>query len=274
MAQLNPKVSIIMGIYNCEKTLDESIKSIINQTYRNWELIMCDDGSTDNTYQIAKSYSEKYSNIILIQNECNKGLNYTLNHCLKYVKGKYIARQDGDDLSLPTRFEEQVNILENSNYGVVSSAMIYFDEQGEWGQGNPVQVPTKFDFIGGSPICHAPCMVRKEIFDEVKGYSESKLLLRVEDYHLWFKIYAKGYNAYNIKEPLYKMFDGRDAFNRRKLRYRINEAYVKYIGFRMLDMPVKYYPYIFRPIIVGLLPHFLYLRLHKFNVNKTIVSKG
>lgn len=272
MRKLDPKVSVIMGIYNCEKTLEESIKSIINQTYPNWELIMCDDGSTDDTYQIAKKYSEKYSNIILIQNESNKGLNYTLNHCLNYATGKYIARQDGDDLSLPDRFEKQVNILESTNYGVVSSAMIYFDEQGEWGQGNPVQVPTKLDFINESPICHAPCMVRKEIFDEVSGYSDSKYLLRVEDYHLWFKIYAKGYKAFNIKEPLYKMFDGRDAFNRRKFKYRINEMYVKFIGFRMLDMPIKYYPYILRPIIVGLLPKSIYMKLHKLRLNKSKVT--
>lgn len=267
-----PTISVIMGIYNCEKTLSAAIDSIINQTYTDWELIMCDDGSTDNTYQIAQSYSGKYPNIILIQNDCNKGLNYTLNHCLKYAKGRYIARQDGDDLSLPTRFEKQINILENSNYGVVSSAMIYFDEKGEWGQGNPVQIPTKLDFINGSPICHAPCMVRKKIFDEVNGYTDSKYLLRVEDYHLWFKIYAKGYEAFNLNEPLYKMFDGRDAYNRRKFKYRINEMYVKFIGFRMLSMPIKYYPYILRPIIVGLLPKAIYTRLHKANLNKSKVS--
>lgn len=264
-------ISVIMGIYNCESTLVAAIESIINQTYTDWELIMCDDGSKDNTYQIAKKYSDKYPNIILIKNEVNKGLNYTLNHCLKYAKGKYIARQDGDDVSLPNRFEQQIKILENSDYAVVSSAMIYFDEQGEWGQGNPVQIPTKFDFINGSPICHAPCMVRKEVYDEVNGYSEGKYLLRVEDYHLWFKIYAKGYKAFNIKEPLYKMFDGRDAFNRRKFKYRINEVYVKFIGFRMLNMALKYYPCIFRPIIVGLLPTSIYLKLHKAKLNKSKV---
>ena len=106
-------------------------------------------------------------------------------------------------------------------------------------------------------------MVRKNVFDEIKGYSESKWLLRAEDYHLWFKIYARGYLGFNIKEPLYKMFDGRDAFKRRKYRYRINESYVKYIGFRMLNIPLKYYIYILRPIIVGLLPESVYKKLHQ-----------
>lgn len=265
---MKQKISVIMGVYNCEKTLATAIDSILNQTYTNWELIMCDDGSMDNTYQVAKMYSEKYPNIILIRNDCNRGLNYTLNHCLEYATGRYIARQDADDISLPHRFERQIEILDNSDYGIVSSAMIYFDEQGDWGQGSPKDVPTKLDFIHGSPICHAPCMVKKEIFDIVNGYSESKYLLRVEDYHLWFKIYAKGYTAFNIIEPLYKMFDGRDAYTRRKFKYRINEMYVKYIGFKMLDIPIRYYPYIFRPILVGMLPKAVYMKLHQYNVHK------
>lgn len=78
------KVSVIMGIYNCEQTLKESIESILNQSYQDFELIMCDDGSKDNTYEIAKQYEDKYpQKIILLKNKTNKGLNYTLNKCLK-----------------------------------------------------------------------------------------------------------------------------------------------------------------------------------------------
>lgn len=75
----NKKISVIMGIYNCSPTLDEAIESIINQTYENWELIMCDDGSTDDTYKKALKYREKYGEkILVLKNEQNKGLNYTL----------------------------------------------------------------------------------------------------------------------------------------------------------------------------------------------------
>ena len=110
-------------------------------------------------------------------------------------------------------------------------------------------------------------MVRRKVFEEVHGYSESKWLLRVEDYHLWFKIYSKGYKGFNIKEPLYKMFDGRDAFKRRKYKYRVNEAYVKLIGFRMLNIPFKKYIYILKPLLVGLLPEYVYKKIHKRKVN-------
>ncbi len=90
---MNPKVSIIMGIYNCESTLEEAIESIINQTYENWELIMCDDCSSDGTFEVAKKYKDKYPNKIkLIKNEKNITLGPTLNRCMEYVEGKYICK--------------------------------------------------------------------------------------------------------------------------------------------------------------------------------------
>ena len=105
-------ISIIMGIYNCAETLSDAIDSIIAQTYDNWELIMCDDGSTDNTYNIAQEYKERYPDkIVLLKNEKNMGLNYTLNKCLEVASGEYIARMDGDDISLPTRFEKEIGFL-------------------------------------------------------------------------------------------------------------------------------------------------------------------
>ena len=93
-----PKISVIMGIYNCANTISGSIESIINQTYEDWELIMCDDGSIDTTFDVAKEYQKKYpQKIILLKNKRNRGLNYTLNKCLEIAKGEYIARMDGDD---------------------------------------------------------------------------------------------------------------------------------------------------------------------------------
>ena len=127
-------ISVIMGIYNCASTLPEAIDSILNQTYTSWELILCDDGSSDNTYEIAKQYQNRYPDKIkLIRNEKNMGLNYTLNHCIEYVSGKYIARMDGDDVSLPSRFESEIKVLEEEpDIAVVSTTMIHFDESGDY----------------------------------------------------------------------------------------------------------------------------------------------
>lgn len=262
------KVSFIMGIYNCEKTLQASIDSIIRQTYTNWELIMCDDASKDNTYNIAIEYASKYQNITVIKNDTNQGLNYTLNRCLKYAKGEYIARQDGDDISMPERLEKQVKFLdENPEYALISSWMTHFDENGEWGIWKQPERPDKMDFLSRPPFCHAAAVIRKSVFDEVQGYSINKFLLRVEDYNLWFKIYAKGYKGYNLQEALYKMRDDRSAFLRRKYKYRINEAYVKIDGFKKLKIPFRYYIYVARPLLVGVLPGIIYHKLHKLKLN-------
>ena len=258
------RVYIIMGIYNCENTLDEAIQSLLDQTNQQWKLIMCDDGSKDNTYKKAKSYAEQYENIILIQNDKNMGLNYTLNHCLEYVDTEYVARMDADDISLPTRLEKEINFLDDHHeYAIVSTPMIYFDEHGYFrvGKGNGEVI--KSDFIKGTPFCHAPCMVRSEAYRKVKGYTVAEKLLRVEDYHLWYKMYLNGYRGYNLKEPLYKMRDDRNAKNRRKYKYRINEANVKYLIVRDFNLSKINYIRVLKPLIVGLLPTFLYDFLHR-----------
>ena len=267
---LNPKISIIQGIYNCAETLSESIDSIITQTYDNWELIMCDDGSADNTYEVALEYKNKYPDkIVLIKNEKNMGLNYTLNRCLEAAKGEYIARIDGDDISLPTRFEKEINFLiNNPQFALVSTPMIMFDENGEWGKTTVIEYPQKNDFCKHTPFfAHAACMMKKSVFDEVGGYTVDPKFLRVEDCNLWFKVYAHGYKGANLTEPLYMMRDDRNATHRRSIKARINSCYVLYHGFRMLRMPWYKYIYVIRnamiEIIKGLIPMRFYEYIHR-----------
>ena len=263
-------VSVIMGIYNCQDTLHEAVQSILNQTLADWELILCDDGSKDDTLKIALEYQKQYpERITVLQNDRNLGLNSTLNRCLHEAKGKYIARMDGDDLCAPERLEEEYRYLEeNPDYAIVSTDMAFFDETGTWGRISHPAFPTYRDFLTGSPFCHAPCMVRKEAYDAVGGYSVDKKLLRVEDYHLWIKMYAKGFKGHNINKALYQMRDDRNAYSRRKFRYRLNEAYVKAYAVKELHLPAYGYIYALRPIAVGLLPHSLYDTLHKRRLNK------
>ena len=263
------KISIIMGIYNCAPTLSEAIDSIVNQTYDNWELIMCDDGSTDDTYRIAESYRQKYPDKVkLIRNRHNSGLNITLNHCLEYAKGEYIARMDGDDISLPQRFEKEFNFLEtHPEYDIVSTPMIYFDESGDFRTGKSNGEPALPDFAKGTPFCHAPCLVRKKAYDAVNGYTVSDNRLRVEDWDLWVRMYENGFRGFNLDEPLYKMRDDRNAYARRKYRYRINEARVSLYAVKHLNLSIKNYIWCLRPLIVGLLPKPIYDYLHKRKIS-------
>lgn len=250
-----PLVSVIMGIYNCEATLNQAVKAIQNQTYKNWELILCDDGSIDNTYYVASKIAENDSRIILVKNEYNKGLNETLNNCLKYATGDFIARMDADDDCSPDRFKKQIDFLSShKEYDIVSSWMAFFDENGEWGYQKTMEYPKAKDVVCGSPICHAPVMMRKKCMDDVKGYTVEKRMLRVEDVNLWIKLYAKGYKCYNIQEPLYKMRNDKNALNRRKYKYRINSTYVRLKGCKMLNLPFKYYIKAVKPMIIGLVP--------------------
>ncbi|WP_416150493.1 glycosyltransferase family 2 protein [Salipaludibacillus sp. HK11] len=264
MSNTHPKVSIIMGIYNCSSTLKESIESLIVQTYTNWELIMCDDGSTDKTYSIAKSYENKFNNIKVLKNNKNYGLAFTLNRCIKVAKGKYIARQDGDDRSTPTRLEKEVKLLDSwSKYDIVSTSMAFFDENGYWGKVISKEMPQPNDLIQQTPFCHAPCMIRKKALLDVKGYQDSRKLLRVEDYDLMFRLYANGSRGFNIQEVLYEVRDDRQAIKRRKFTLRINEAYTRFSGYKRLKLPLRSYIYVLRPIIIGLLPRYFYKQIRR-----------
>lgn len=255
-----PRISVIMGIYNCASTLQEALDSLYSQTYQDFEIILCDDGSKDNTYELALENQKQHNNIVLLKNPHNMGLNQTLNNCLAVAQGEYIARMDGDDISLPTRFEKEIQFLEeHPELSLVSTAMIMFDEQGDWGQTKMIEFPQRNDFIEHSPFfTHAAVMVKRSVYLEVGGYTVGKRYLRVEDCHLWYKIYAAGYKGGNILEPLYKMRDDRNAAGRRKFQHRLNGIYVAIKGFQMLKMPWYYYIFIVKKIVLttikGLIP--------------------
>lgn len=258
------RISVLMGIYNCAATLQEALDSLYAQTYQDFKIIMCDDGSTDDTLRIAEENAQRHGNVIVVKNERNMGLNYTLNHCLEYADTEYVARMDGDDISLPTRFEKEIKFLdEHPKYAVVSVPMIYFDENGDFRRGRGNGEVKAMDFVHGSPICHAPCMARTSVFKEVGGYSVDNRLLRVEDYHLWFKIFAAGYKLFMLDECLYKMRDDRNAVARRNWLTRRNEIYVKHIGYKMIGLPWWYQAYTIVPILKYFAPKSLYKLIHR-----------
>lgn len=259
------RVSVIMGIYNCASTLGEALDSLYAQTYQDFKIIMCEDGSTDNTYDVAQQYASKHDNIVLIRNEKNMGLNYTLNRCLELVDTEYVARMDGDDLSLPTRFEKEISFLDaHPEYALVSCPMIYFDENGDFKTGKAHPEPSKADFINGYTFCHAPVMIRREAYMAVGGYTVSKYLLRLEDQHLWLKLYQKGYKGHNLQEPLYKMRDDRNASRRRDFKTRRNEAYMRLLICKAFNLSWWHYPEsIILPMIKWILPVKLYEMIHR-----------
>ncbi len=258
-----PKISVIMGIYNCAELLSEAIDSIINQTYTNWELVLCDDASTDTTYKIAENYQKNYpEKIILLKNEYNLGLPKTLNKCLNVANGEYVARMDGDDISLPDRFEKQINFLkQNPHIDCVGTGMIRFDENGEFDNVFPVIHPNRFT-LKLYPLCyHATLMMKKTCYDTIGGYVSIPRTLRCEDIDMWFRFASKGFKAENINECLYKVREDRLALNRRKLKYAVNTVKTNVYGFRLLNYPIHFYPFAFKPLISHFIPYKLKVKL-------------
>lgn len=260
-----PKVSIIMGIYNCECTLTQSIESILNQTYKNWELIMCDDYSKDNTFDLARIYVEKYPNKIkLIKNEKNITLGPTLNRCIKLAKGKYIARQDADDFSVKDRIQKQVEFLEeNKMYDLVGCGMISFDDSGNHGIRMLNKIPNPKDLMKGTTFAHATILIKSNVINELNGYSEEMYTKQVEDYHLWFRFFEKEYMGYNLQEALYYVREDRDAYKRKNIKRRINEIKVMLEGVKILKLSINNYIMILKPIFAMIIPKNILMKYHK-----------
>lgn len=260
-----PKVSVIMGMYNVSGTLSEALDSLFLQSYQDFDVILCDDGSEDNTLAVARGYAAQYpEKIVVLQNDRNEGLNKTLNKCLTYATGEYIARMDGDDTCSADRFLKQVEFLDDHpEFAIVGTAMSLFDENGLFGKVHVAAMPSKEDCIKGSPFCHATVMIRSSAYKAVGGYSIDRHTLRVEDVDLWIRMYEAGVKGYNIQEELYSMRDNRNAISRRKFVYRMNSTYTRIAGCKRLGLPLAYYIYAIRPVMIGLIPTPIYAFLHR-----------
>lgn len=262
------RISVIMGIYNCAPTLADALDSLLRQTYQGFKVIMCDDGSMDNTVAVAQTYVDRYpGKFILIRNKSNLKLAATLNRCLEYVDTEYVARMDGDDISLSERFEKEMAFLDShADFALVSCPMIHFDENGEFKRGTAIELPTKESFRKSTPFCHAPCMVRASVYKEVGGYTVEQKTERMEDYYLWYKVYKAGYQGYNLQEHLYMMRDDRNAKARRAslknrlIGCRTDIEIAKGLGLKMpYVLPILRLFKIFTP----LLPYKLYNYLRR-----------
>lgn len=263
------KVSVIMGIFNCEDTLSESIESIINQTYNNLELVMCDDGSTDNTYEIALAYKEKYPNIIkLIKHETNQYLSAALNDCLKISDGYYIARMDGDDISVLDRIEKQVAFLRNNpDCQLVSTAMQIFNENGNTDIQTKKAHPDKYSLKKATCFNHATVLTYKYVYEKLNGYTVSERTQRGQDYDLWFRFFAEGFKGENIDEPLYMCREEMSAFKRRTFKSRFNNCRTMFYGYKLLHYPWYWYYYPVKELLKGFVPSGLAYKLRQRKVN-------
>ena len=195
-----PLISVLMPVYNCEKYILEAVESILQQTYTHFEFLIIDDCSTDSTVEQIKSIQD--DRIQLILKPKNTGITESLNYGLRIAKGKYIARMDGDDISLPTRFEKQVAFLEANEDVVVCGTSFKI-----LGSGLYIAVPEtndeiKVGMLQECKIGHPTVMMRSSFLNEHQlSYNAS--MEPAEDYDLWVRMIHLG-KFYNLQEPLLK----------------------------------------------------------------------
>ncbi len=216
-----PLISVLMSVYNGEKYLRKSINSILNQTFTNFEFIIINDGSTDNTANILKSIQDPRIKVI---NQENKGLPISLNNGIKVSRGKYIARMDADDISLPERLFLQVDFLENHcDYMMVGTNVYVIDDNDIviFKMAHPSDdLGIKWLCLFDSPFVHSSVMIRKEIINKANNYREEQNYF-VEDYDLWSRIVYDGKVA-NLKEivHLYRYNPKGISFTKREIQKR------------------------------------------------------
>ena len=192
-----PKVTVLMPVYNGEKYLREAIDSILNQTFTDFEFLIIDDGSTDNSLEIINSYQDH--RIRLIQNFTNQGLAYCLNWGILFSRSNYIARMDCDDISLSKRLEIQVDFLDNNpDIGIVGSHFILMTKENKKSYIKTVPITDleiRCRCLFESPFGHPTVIFCREIFLKYSLNYDTELNA-IEDYQLWTKIldYTKGAN--------------------------------------------------------------------------------
>ena len=193
-------VSIIMPNYNCQKFLPETLESVLNQTYPNWELLIVDDRSTDSSVEIINSYAEKDSRIKLIINQKNSGAAYSRNVALRAAKGKWIAFLDSDDLWLPEKLERQIAFMEENGYNFSFTKYAHIDENSKR-TGEVVTGPKKVTKRKMFRYCYLGCLTVMYNSEVVGLLQISDGISKRNDYALWLKACKKA-TAYYLGETL------------------------------------------------------------------------
>jgi glycosyltransferase involved in cell wall biosynthesis len=198
-----PKISVVMPVLNCQRFVSESIASILNQSFEDFELIVIDGGSVDETAHIVSSFTD--DRIIFKKTEEKKPLVESLNEGIKLSRAALIARQDADDISHSNRLSHQYECFSaNQDLSVLGTSYWCIAENGPRlykVMAKPELILT--DFETTNPICHGSVMFRKSVVCAENAYDP--LFRGAEDYELWCRIASRGYKMHNNLNPLYSL---------------------------------------------------------------------
>lgn len=247
-------VSVLMSVYNGAPTLEKAAASVLAQTYRNLELILCDDASTDDTWRIMQRIAAQDARVTVFQNKTNRGLGASLNGCLLRAGGEYIARQDADDVSDPDRIERTMDFLLSSGAPYAACGVRVFDYGGVWSTRQYPQKITKHIIAQKNPFFHPTMVFRRAVLEGVGGYSETPETRRTEDYDLVMRLAAEGVIGENLPEILYSVYEPKEAYLRHNAKTRLCEVRVRARGLRAMGSPASDYIYLVKPLIMACVP--------------------
>ncbi len=197
---LQKKVSVLMSVYNSESQVIDSVKSIFRQTYKNYDLHIIDDSSTDNTYDVIKEYISDYPNVNLIKNKENLGLTKSLNILISESGGELIARQDADDISSPFRLEKQINKLEHHNLDACTTRALTLNEN-KIIPNFSYYLPKRLVIKYKNPFIHGSLIIKRTVLVNLGGYNEN--FYYSQDYKLFYDFINSNFKINILKEPLY-----------------------------------------------------------------------
>ena len=247
-------VSVLMSVYNGAPTLEKAAASVLAQTYRNLELILCDDASTDDTWRIMQRIAAQDARVTVFQNKTNRGLGASLNGCLSRAGGEYIARQDADDVSDPDRIERTMDFLLSSGAPYAACGVRVFDDGGVWSTRQYPQKITKHIIAQKNPFFHPTMVFRRAVLEGVGGDSETPETRRTEDYDLVMRLAAEGVIGENLPEILYSVYEPKEAYLRHNAKTRLCEVRVRARGLRAMGSPALDYIYLVKPLIMACVP--------------------
>ncbi len=258
------KVSVVMSVYQQGHltALRAAIVSVLSQSFCDFEFIIYADGCKDDILSFLHDFERTDKRIRVLAGLRNHGLAYGLNQCLRSATGEFIMRMDADDWCEPLRLEHQLKALhEHPEAEWCSCNALLFDDHGIWGERVLKESPDTMDLRFKPPFIHAATLFRAGCLKTVGGYRDTRWTRRVEDIDLWFRLYAHGYRGINCADRDYWIREDHTAYRRRRYRYRINECWVKHQGFKQLHLYPKAFPYVIKPLIVGLIPQVILKRL-------------
>lgn len=227
-------ISIIMAAYNAERTIESAIRSVLVQTYTNWELVVVNDCSSDSTSEIVASLATSDSRIHLLNNEYNSGVSITRKRGMEYANGFWIAVLDSDDIWTSDKLEKQIGLAHRTEAELIFTGSAFIDNDGhpiDWQLHVPERLSYK-ELLKQNLVSNSSVLVKKELYQQFYAIGDEMH----EDFAIWLGITKTGRDAYGIDEPLliYRLANSSKSSNKFKAA-KMNWNTYRYIGLNIIQ---------------------------------------